>query len=93
MEQKESFITRFCIYLQNEEEKDFEEMVADSQRLNWNNPYVLISFFCRICNKEQMFHQYETKWKEHFMTHINAQERQEIERSNEDGSKVPLILI
>ena len=40
-----------------------------------------------------MFHQHETKWKEHFMTHINAQERQEIERSNEDGSKVPLFWI
>lgn len=36
--------------------------------LGWDNPYVCVTFFCRICNLEQA--QDEEEWQKHFNSHI-----------------------
>ena len=36
--------------------------------LGWANPYVCVSFVCRICNAEQSYN--EDEWLKHFNSHI-----------------------
>ena len=43
---------------------------ANDTLLHWDNPYVRITFFCRICKEEQPFNHQDEKWKKHFMEHI-----------------------
>lgn len=35
---------------------------------NFDNPYVRISVFCKVCSKEQSL-KYQHTWKRHFLTH------------------------
>jgi len=52
--------------------EDIFEPDLNDNAFHWNNPYVRISFRCRICNEEQLFMDKDTQWKNHFLTHIEG---------------------
>ncbi|XP_066915830.1 uncharacterized protein [Clytia hemisphaerica] len=40
---------------------------------SFDNPYVKVSVFCKVCNKEQSL-KYQHTWKRHFLTHSNRED-------------------
>ena len=40
----------------------------------FDNPFVKVSVFCKVCNKEQSL-KYQHTWKRHFLTHAKSDER------------------
>lgn len=41
---------------------------------NFDNPYVRVSVFCKVCGKEQSL-KYQFTWKRHFLTHSSPDEK------------------
>ncbi|XP_066912291.1 uncharacterized protein [Clytia hemisphaerica] len=51
----------------NSDDTDVNATTTD-KIFGWDNPYVCISFFCRICKDEQIFD--EDEWRTHFNSHL-----------------------
>jgi len=60
-------ITFFYIFLFQNTSPEFARTATDKE-LGWENPYVCVTFFCRICKVELLFN--EEDWKTHFHSHI-----------------------